>query len=171
MPPSSLCGMRNTGNCWQIRNNLETAEISIREIRPEETYPIRHEILRPGRPLKEVQFEGDFEPTTFHLGAFLQEKLVGIATYVKNPHKDFEPTEQYQLRGMAVLPEVQKMHLGQRILLAGETILREKKNTRFLWCNARETAVDFYRKNNYQTHGDYFEIPNVCTHIVMYKRL
>lgn len=150
---------------------MDTSEISIREIRPEETYPVRHEILRPGRPLKEVQFEGDFEPTSFHLGAFVKEKLVGIATYVKNNHKDFPDKGQYQLRGMAVLPEARKMHLGQRILLAGETNLKEQKHIDFVWFNARETAVDFYRKNKYLTYGDYFEIPNVCTHIVMYKHL
>ena len=150
---------------------METTAIKVREIRPEETYPVRHEILRPGRPMKEVQFEGDFEPATFHLGAFWEDKLVGIATFVKNPHKDFDLQEQYQLRGMAVLPEVQKMHLGQRILHTGELLLKEQKNTSFLWCNARETAVEFYSKNNYRTHGDYFEIPNVCTHIVMYKYL
>lgn len=150
---------------------MGTSEINIREIRPEDTYSIRQQILRPGRPFEEVQFSGDTDITTVHLGAFFNDKLVGVASFVSNPHKDFADREQYQLRGMAVLPEVQKMHIGQQLLQWGEVYLREQRQVNFLWCNARESAVDFYRKFNYRTHGDYFEIPNVCTHIVMYKYL
>ena len=150
---------------------MGTSELSIREISPEATYPIRQQILRPGRPIEEVRFEGDTENSTVHLGAFSGEELVGIASFFKNSHREFRIPEQYQLRGMAVLPEARNMQVGQKLLLAGETLLKDQRNIGFLWCNARETAVEFYRKNNYKTHGDYFEIPNVCTHIVMYKHL
>lgn len=163
--------MRNTRICSSIQNKLKANEVSIHEIRAEETYAVRQEILRPGRPPEEVRFAGDLDSTTVHLGAFLENRLVGIATYVQNSHKDFDFPYQYQLRGMAVLPEVQKMRIGERILKAGENLLKEQKNVGFLWCNARETAVEFYRRNNYQAHGKYFEIPHVCTHIVMYKVL
>lgn len=150
---------------------MGTSEISIREIRPEDTYPIRQQILRPGRPKEEVQFSGDTDKSTLHLGAFVDNRLVGIASFVKNPHKDFDEQEQYQLRGMAILPEARNKQLGKQLLQWAEAFLKEQRQVNFLWCNARESAVDFYRKNNYRTHGDYFEIPNVCTHIVMYKYL
>lgn len=150
---------------------MSPQHVDIREIGPNDTYPIRQQILRPGRPLEEVKFSGDTEKTTVHLGAFLEGELIGIATFVKNPHQDFKDQEQYQLRGMAVLPEIQKKQIGQRLLQWGETFLKTERKAELLWCNARKSAVEFYRKNNYRTHGDYFEIPNVCTHIVMYRRL
>lgn len=136
-----------------------------------DTYPIRQEILRPGKPLQEVHFQGDRDPSTVHLGAFLEEELLGIATFVKNLHRDFEFEKQYQLRGMAILPEFQKKQVGHQLLHSGENLLKQEKDCEFLWCNARESAVNFYLKNGYKTHGDYFEIPDVCTHIVMFKPL
>lgn len=150
---------------------MDRSELRVLEISAEETYPIRQELLRSGRPLEEVQFQGDQDATTVHLGVFLNDRLIGIASFVRNKHESFEFQNQYQLRGMAILPEFQKRQVGHLLLHAGENLLKNEKNCEFLWCNARESAVNFYLRNNYKTHGDYFEIPNVCTHIVMVKPL
>lgn len=150
---------------------MEASQPLIREIAPEDTYAIRHRILRPGRPLEEVQFSGDHDSSTVHIGAFVNDELAGIATLVKNSQPDFQSKLQYQLRGMAVLPEVQGQRIGQQLLRWGESFLKEEGRAELLWCNARETAVKFYEKNDYKMHGDFFEIPNVCVHVVMYKYL
>jgi len=118
-----------------------------------------------------VQFDGDLDNSAVHLGAFLNNDLVGIATYVKNSHSAFKVENQYQLRGMAVLPEVQKMHIGQQLLQWGESYLKDHHKTGLIWCNARDSAINFYKRNKYQTYGDFFDIPNVCTHIVMFKTI
>lgn len=143
----------------------------IKQISAEETYPVRQEVLRPGRPLKECFFEGDLEEETFHLGYFENDKLVAVATYVPRKNPFFEVGQQYQLRGMAVLPAFRGKKLGEELLLEGENLLKKRKSNILLWFNARETAVNFYRKYDYQTIGSTFMIPNVCMHIVMYKKL
>ncbi len=141
----------------------------IRKISAEETYAIRQQVLRPGRPLRECFFEGDLESETLHLGVFDSEELVGVATYVPRKNDNFKAPSQYQLRGMAVLPEYRGKNLGQKLLLQGEKFLKEKNPDILLWFNAREVAVDFYKKYGYTTVGEPFMIPNVCMHIVMYK--
>lgn len=141
----------------------------IREISAEETYRVRQQVLRPGRPLRECFFEGDLEAETFHLGYFIGEQLVGVATYVPRKNDFFDAPFQYQLRGMAVLPEFRGLKLGEKLLLQGEKILKGKNPNTLLWFNAREVAVDFYKKYGYKTMGKPFMIPNVCMHIVMYK--
>lgn len=141
----------------------------IRKISAEETYEVRQQVLRPGRPRREVFFEGDLEPDTFHLGYYDGEKIVGVATYVSRKNKFFDAPFQYQLRGMAVCPEFRGRKLGEKMLLHGEQILKEKNPQILLWFNAREVAVDFYKKYGYKPVGDPFMIPNVCMHIVMYK--
>ena len=146
-------------------------EISIRMISAGETYPLRQLVLRPGRPLEEVHFPGDEDRGSFHLGAFAEERLVAITSFMKNPHGHFAEECQYQMRGMAVLPEMQGQKIGQQLLRAGEKLLREENPAPLLWFNARESAEGFYRKNGYSSQGGYFEIPGVCTHLVMYKRL
>jgi GNAT superfamily N-acetyltransferase len=141
----------------------------IRKISAEDTYPVRQEVLRPGRPLKECFFEGDLELETIHLGYFDGENLVAIATYVARKNHLFEATFQYQLRGMAVLSAYRGKDLGKKLLLEGERLLKEKDPQLLLWFNARETAVGFYEKFGYKTIGSPFMIPNVCMHIVMYR--
>lgn len=141
----------------------------IREISAEETYKVRQQVLRPGRPIRECFFEGDLEAETFHLGYFIGEQLAGVATYVPRKNDFFDTPFQYQLRGMAVLPEFRKMQIGEKLLFKGEEILKNKDREILLWFNAREVAVDFYKKYGYRTIGNSFMIPNVCMHIVMYK--
>ncbi|WP_029035242.1 GNAT family N-acetyltransferase [Salinimicrobium terrae] len=141
----------------------------IQQISAEETYRTRQQVLRPGRPLRECFFEGDLEAETIHLGYFDEDNLMGVATYVPRKNGIFDAPFQYQLRGMAVLPEFRKKRIGENLLLEGEKILKQKNPGVLLWFNAREVAVDFYKKYGYKTIGSSFMIPNVCVHIVMYK--
>lgn len=141
----------------------------IREISAEETYKVRQQVLRPGKPIRDCFFEGDLEAEAFHLGYFIGEQLAGVATYVPRKNDFFDTPFQYQLRGMAVLPEFRKMQIGEKLLFKGEEILKNKDREILLWFNAREVAVDFYKKYGYRTIGNSFMIPNVCMHIVMYK--
>lgn len=71
---------------------------------------------------------------------------------------------------MAVLKTFQGKSLGKIILKHGETLLIEK-NTTTIWCNAREIAVNFYRKCGYQTIGESFNIKDIGKHYTMYKNL
>ena len=141
----------------------------IKKISATETYLVRQQVLRPGRPLEECFFEGDLEPETFHLGYFSEGDLAGIATFVARKNVLFEAPFQYQLRGMAVLPQFRKMKIGEKLLIKGEEILKNMEQEILLWFNAREVALDFYKKYGYHTIGAPFMIPNVCMHIVMFK--
>lgn len=143
----------------------------ILQISAEQTYPVRQQVLRPGRPAAECNFEGDTDNTTLHIGVFIEEKLVGVASYMKESNKLFTASVQYRLRGMAVLPENRNQKLGQALLLNGEKELLKKHPSLLLWFNARESAVNFYKKYGYETKGESFMIPNVCRHIVMFKGL
>jgi predicted GNAT family N-acyltransferase len=143
----------------------------ISRISAEETYGLRQQVLRPGRPLRECFFEGDLEPETFHLGYFEDENLLGVATFVSRKNDLFEASFQFQLRGMAVLPDHQKKRIGEKLLFEGEETIKQNKPETLLWFNAREVAVDFYRRYGYKTIGEAFMIPNVCMHFVMYKNL
>lgn len=143
----------------------------VSQLTAEDTYAIRQQVLRPGRPAGECIFEGDSERSTLHLGVFAKEKLVGVASFMKNRNELFNNPRQFQLRGMAVLPEYRKQKLGEALLIAGEKKLKQDHHSLLLWFNARETAVDFYTKYGYETKGDSFMIPNVCKHIVMFKEI
>src|SRR5690554_410126 len=144
--------------------------IGIRPISYQETYLIRQEVLRPDRPLDTCHFLGDELSSTFHLGAFYQEKLVGIISVFENNNKLFKQENQYQIRGMALLPDYQKYGLGKKLIEYAEKLLKEN-NVSLAWCNAREIAVKFYEKSGYKIIGEAFDIPDVGIHWVMYNEL
>ncbi|MFL1012982.1 GNAT family N-acetyltransferase [Flavisericum labens] len=143
---------------------------NIKQITANKTYEIRQPILRTGQPIETCFFEGDNLETTYHLGIFSEEKLVGVSSFFKNNNSLFTISSQYQLRGMAILKNYQKHGLGRDILKQGEQMLK-LKNVNLIWCNAREVAINFYAKNGYQIIGDPFNIKDIGLHFVMYKSL
>lgn len=142
--------------------------IQIKEISARETFPVRLEVLRKNIPLP-YEFNGDFDSDTIHLGAFKNDKIIAVSSYMKADFKNFEGN-QYQLRGMATLTEYQGFGAGKLMLQKAVQILK-KKNSNLLWCNARIAAVEFYKKQGFQTFGEKFEIQYVGEHYVMFKNI
>ena len=148
-----------------------SAALKIQKITAAETYTVRQSVLRPGRPLSECIFEGDLSSETFHLGAFFDEDLIGVASFMQKKNPMFFQSFQYQLRGMAVLPDFKAKGIGAALLKAGEAELKKLDTQPFLWFNARNYAIGFYKKFGYQTKGTEFDVPGVCPHIVMFQQL
>lgn len=139
-------------------------------ITAQQAWSIRQPVLREGKPLEACIFDGDDYETTFHTGLFSMNNLIAVATFMKNSHSLFLEINQFQLRGMAVLKEFQGQGCGHRILKFGESLLI-KQDVKMIWCNAREIAVPFYKKNHFVIEGDPFIIPNIGLHYVMRKIL
>ncbi|WP_425659268.1 GNAT family N-acetyltransferase [Tenacibaculum ascidiaceicola] len=139
--------------------------IKIKNISAQETYEIRLAVLRNNIDLPYKFKEDEFE-NTFHLGAFYNNKLVGIASFMRN-RIDVVKGEQYQLRGMATLPEVRGMGAGRLLIEEAKRALKAK-DINVLWCNARKEAVGFYESLNFVTIGEEFEVQKVGPHFKMY---
>ncbi len=142
--------------------------IKINKISYIETYPIRHAILRAGKPIETCFFEGDDLPTTTHFGLFVDKKITGVVSIFKNKNDIFIHSNQLQIRGMAVLEEAQKLGYGKLLILECERYAISLK-TNLIWFNAREKAITFYEKQDYKKHGDSFNIANVGVHFLMKK--
>jgi GNAT superfamily N-acetyltransferase len=140
----------------------------IKEIQSSETYLVRQEELRKGKPLETCHFEGDDAETTMHFGIELNEKIIGIVSVYQVNSQLFFNENQFQIRGMAVLEAHQQKGYGALLIERAEKYCFEK-NASVIWFNAREKAVPFYEKNGYQTKGNSFEIPEVGIHFVMFK--
>ena len=143
--------------------------MEIKKISSIETYPVRHEVLRKGKPIETCQFKGDDDDNTTHFGLFLENKLVGIISIFKEKNNLFSETNQYQIRGMAVLEAFQGKGLGVELVKEAENHCINL-NADLIWFNAREKAVTFYKKLDYTIIGDSFIIPDVGPHFVMFKK-
>lgn len=126
--------------------------------------------MRKGRPRKSSHMEGDNLQSTKHIGAFVDSRCVGILSLFLAKADPFPDESQYQLRGMAINPEYRGKDIGRKLVDFSEKELR-KMNIDILWCNAREIAVGFYKKLNFEIISGQFHIPNVGPHYLMYKKL
>ena len=142
--------------------------IQIKKITAAETYSIRLEVLRKNVPLPH-KFKEDLDEDTFHLGAFKNEKLIAVATFIKINNSKFIGVH-YQLRGMATLQNYQGLGAG-KLLIENAIALLKLKKIDILWCNARLIAVEFYKKQGLQIFGDKFIVPYVGEHYVMFIEL
>ena len=140
----------------------------ISKISPQETYPLRKEVLRRGTTLSH-EMAGDLDASTLHLGLFVSDELVSIASFMAASHEDLEGI-QYQLRGMATAPGHRGKGYGRLLVLEAEKLM-QKRGVELLWCNARLVALDFYAKLGYQSMGEMFDVPQIGPHYAMYKRL
>lgn len=142
--------------------------VQIRKISPQDTYPLRREVLRKGTTLP-LEMAGDLDATTLHLGLFVNNELLSIASFMSARHEGLQGV-QYQLRGMATTPGHQGKGLGRSLVIEAEKRLK-KMGVDTIWCNARVVALDFYAKLGYQKMGELFDVPQIGPHYVMHKSL
>jgi len=131
----------------------------------------RHKWLRPGKPRKTSFFKGDSADSTYHFAALSNEKIIGIVSYFNKLNLLLEEKKlSYQLRSMAVDQSYRHQYIGHQILNVSLAFLKSKKID-FIWCNARKESYLFYQKQGFLSVGDYFVIPDVGQHLLMYKNL
>jgi predicted GNAT family N-acyltransferase len=148
----------------------QISAVEVRQISSAETVPLRHVVLRPGRPVETASFAGDDLASTKHFGAFRNEKLLCVASLYEAELLDEPEVAAIQLRGMATASEAQRTGLGRALVLGCVAFAREK-GARLLWCNARTYAAGFYSKLGFEIVGEEFDIPDVGPHYRMKLKL
>lgn len=152
------------------------SRIVVRPIEAEQACIVRAEVLRPHWTPMQCSWPMDNDPRTLHLGGYIDDELAGVASFIAEPHGDLpheleiEPESLMKLRGMATRAKYQGSGVGSAVLVHGMEEL-QRRGLSHLWCNARKTAVPFYRKHGWVTWGDEFDNPPVGQHIVMWKSL
>jgi predicted GNAT family N-acyltransferase len=144
--------------------------IVIKEIKPDMTYDLRHRILRPHQPYEECMYETDHDPGAFHIGAFLNEELITIASFYKEGFPDFPGEKHYRLRAMATLDKYRMLGAGRKAVIYAENKIKEME-FEVLWCKGRTTVQAYYEKLGFIAYGDVFDYPPIGPHIIMYKKL
>jgi GNAT superfamily N-acetyltransferase len=153
---------------YLVEKNILKSMQNISKISSLETFPVRHPVLRTGKPIESCSFEGDDLETTTHFGLFLNEAIIGVVSLFEATNKLFPQKKQFQIRGMAVLKEHSKQGFGKTLLQHCEKYCRNQ-HANLVWFNARTEATGFYEKMGYQKTGNPFDIKDVGEHSVMFK--
>ncbi|RXF79752.1 GNAT family N-acetyltransferase [Bacillus subtilis] len=144
--------------------------LEVKTISAEDTYEIRHRILRPHQSIEQCKYEEDHAKGSFHLGAFFEGKLISIASFSPQNQPLITESPAYRLRGMATLEGYRDQKGGSTLIKYAEEKLA-KNGVQAVWCNARSHVKGYYSKLGWEVLGEPFEIPGIGTHIVMYKTL
>jgi ribosomal-protein-alanine N-acetyltransferase len=150
--------------------------MTIKQVTSKEVIPLRHKILRPGRPLESAHFIGDELDTTYHFANLDVTEITAVVTYTKTieipkvlQFLNIEAKSFIQLRGMAVDDKLQGKGIGKSLVEATLKVIKKEKEFKVVWCNARTYALPFYSKLGFNVVGEEFEVPSVGPHFIMYK--
>jgi GNAT superfamily N-acetyltransferase len=142
----------------------------IRPIQADLTLPLRQQILRPRQSLETLIYPGDDHPLSLHLGAFHHDQLVGIASVSPELCPPMPRDSAWRLRGMAILPSVQRQGYGAALLQTAIHHIQSHHGT-LLWCHGRTSALSFYRALGFVPYGDEFLVPVTGPHYLCYRIL
>jgi GNAT superfamily N-acetyltransferase len=120
------------------------------------TQELRRAVLRPNWPVGSPM-HGDENPDAVHFAAVDGDaEVIGCCLILPRPYP-LRPDEAgaWQLRGMATAPERQGTGVGTAVLNYAVEHARRRAG-RLLWCDARTTAVPFYRAHGFVTEGEEF---------------
>ncbi|MBI2281935.1 MAG: GNAT family N-acetyltransferase [Bacteroidetes bacterium] len=148
---------------------MKMLEVGI--ISAKETYPLRLKVLwQHKNSLNECGIDVDDLSGTFHVGAFKNGELVSIGTFLIQKNEKFKEKIQYRLRAMATSPVVRGENFGKKVIDFALVELKKRK-VELLWCDAREVALGFYEKIGFKTLGDFYDVPIIGRHKLMYKKI
>jgi len=142
----------------------------IKFVESEAVLAIRNDVLREGKlSYDQCRFPTDKLPGAFHLGYYVNEELVCIASFHPQNYGEFAGTG-YQLRGMATIEKYRGKGFGNQLLNFAIVYLKGK-NDAYVWCNARKKAVQFYGKLGFEIISAEFEVRGIGPHFVMYIKI
>ena len=137
--------------------------VEIRRVEVEAIRPLRHRVLRPGRPLESAHFAGD--DTAIHFAAYAGDAVIGCVSMMAAPYPAGDEPEDRQLRGMAA----DAAHRGRGVGSALVAAVIDAAPAR-IWCNARIEAAGLYRRAGFVEVGEPFQVPDVGPHLLMLRR-
>jgi GNAT superfamily N-acetyltransferase len=160
--------------------------------------PLRHAVLRTGRPWADAHYLQDDEPSSAHFAAFgALETLgagtlgagtlgaddahelgavLGVGSVLPEPPEWREPLSDatnahcWRVRGMATRQDLRGSGLGSRILAS---LLDHAKTEGggLVWCTARIGASTFYERAGFIARGGIAHVPGIGPHRTMWLEI
>jgi GNAT superfamily N-acetyltransferase len=137
----------------------------VEQVRPEITFTLRQRVLRAGLDASSAFFPGDRDRSSGHFAAYVDHKVVGVASILEEPETD--GPGHWRLRGMAVDPDHQGSGAGRALIERARDFVA-RSGGGLIWCNARLTAVGFYDKQGFTRVGEPWDEPGTGPHVRMH---
>lgn len=139
----------------------------IKRISRAETQPLRSRVLRNNKPPEECVLPTDDNQGIFHLGYFLDDRLICIGTFFPEDYPE-KRLNGFRLRGMATDPDFAGKGYGAQLINFAINELRSAEAA-YIWCNARAAATGFYTRLGFEVISEEFDIPGIGPHFDMLR--
>ena len=139
-------------------------KVEITSIEVSKCYPLRHEMLRRGKPLETCYFDGDNSEGTFHLGAIVDNEIIGIISVYEKDLTQFKNSKGAQFRGIAVALKHQRKGVASKLINCAEKETKKRMNPKYIWLNGRISSNNLYLGRGFDLIGDPFEINTIGIH-------
>ncbi|MBF0298207.1 MAG: GNAT family N-acetyltransferase [Oligoflexia bacterium] len=147
--------------------------MQVLRIHAQDAYPLREKLFTPKGGQSQVdlsKFNKDMDDKTFHLGAFIDQVLVSVASFYFSKHPDISSPYQYQIRGLATFPDYRNKGVASTLVKTAYPIITQNQAS-LLWCSSRIDSVSFFINLGFRPIGGPFEIIEVGQQQLMYKSL
>ena len=133
------------------------------------TLALRQRVLRPHQTIAELAVEDLPHVDPAYFAAYDGTDVVGVAS-VDREAAPWSPSDAlaWRLRQMATDEGWRDKGIGSTVL---DAVIRHvgERGGGLLWCTARTSAVDFYRRSEFETRGEPWDDPVLGPHIVMHR--
>ena len=142
--------------------------IEVRAVAVADVLALRHRVLRVGLPPETAVLDGDSDPGTVALAAFVPDLPgpVSTATLMDQPCPWRPGVPARRLRAMATDAAVQGRGVGSAVVAAAADRARAD-GAELVWCNARVAAAAFYARAGFAVDGEVFDTPDFGPHLRM----
>jgi len=130
----------------------------------EQYYDLRYRVLRKQWNGEKQSSQGEGEDSAIHLAAWDGGKIAGAGRL------NFLSPEEVQIKGMAVDGDFAGRGVGS-LMLRGLEERAARLGARRVLLHARESALEFYRKNGYEVGNQSYTLFGVIAHWEMRKTL
>ncbi len=123
---------------------------------------LREEILRKPLGLTFLSEELEAEKEHIQIAGFQGDEVISTAVLITEG-------KDYKMQRVVVKQGLQDSGIGSKMMKFCEDYAR-KQGIGSIYCHARDSAVNFYLKNNWVAEGDYFD-EDTIPHLKMRKIL
>lgn len=126
---------------------MQNHNLRIEQVTVEQVLPVRQQVLWPNDTIESCIVDGD--KSALHIAAYIEEKIVCVASIYT------EKNGVFRLRKFATLEVYQGQGIGSKVI---NFIIKEltQQKAQSLWCDARETALSFYKKFDFYPISERF---------------
>ncbi|HTT58686.1 MAG TPA: GNAT family N-acetyltransferase [Acidimicrobiales bacterium] len=152
-------GFKETGEIFAMERDLRLTmytmvkdladDFRVERVDASRLYDLRRRVLRNNDPSVSVEEPRDHDAGSRHYAGLLEDRVVASASFYPSRTSTRPEPLSYQLRFMAVDPDVQGHGYGTRLLARAEDSLRAM-GVEQLWANARDTALGFYESTGWR---------------------